>query len=151
VVIAETPAVRTHFDDTCFQFFTSDDPADLARALRELYYDPARAVPMVEAASCRYRAYSWEEQRHVYSSAVLSTIPQRERRIAPSPALSLNLAEPNYQHSALEEPAVAVEAAPSWGHSPALAVTEWGGVVTPIEERGVYMSGMSKPVEESAI
>ena len=50
VVIAETPAVRTHFDDLCFQFFTSNDPADLARALRELYYNPDRALRMISSA-----------------------------------------------------------------------------------------------------
>jgi len=71
VVIAETPAVLTHFDDSCFQFFRSDDPVDLARALRDLYYDPERALDMVEAASRRYRAYAWEAQRFIYRDAVL--------------------------------------------------------------------------------
>jgi glycosyltransferase involved in cell wall biosynthesis len=75
VVIAETPAVRTHFDDSCFQFFASDDPADLARALRELYHSPARALAMVDEASARYRAYDWEAQRHLYCKAVFGAVP----------------------------------------------------------------------------
>jgi hypothetical protein len=76
VVIAETSAVRTHFDDSCFQFFASDDPADLARALLELYHDPQRALEMIESADCRYRVYSWETQRHVYAAALLDGVPQ---------------------------------------------------------------------------
>jgi glycosyltransferase involved in cell wall biosynthesis len=142
VVIAETPAVRTHFDEVCFQFFTSDDAVDLARALRELYYDPARAVKMVEASSCRYQTYNWEAQRHVYCAAVLGAISERKRRVTPSPELSERV-------NPAELPVVPVEATPSWAHSPALAVTtDWG---TPMEDRGVYLGGMAKPVEESAI
>jgi glycosyltransferase involved in cell wall biosynthesis len=76
VVIAETSAIRTHFDESCFQFFASDDPADLARALRELYNNPDRAVAMVKAASRLYRAYAWDAQRHVYCGAVLGGVPQ---------------------------------------------------------------------------
>ena len=84
VVIAETPAVRTHFDESNFEFFTSDDPADLARALRDLYYNPARASEMIESASERYRAYAWEAQRHVYCAAALGTAPQ----YVPAPVVS---------------------------------------------------------------
>ena len=76
VVIAETSAVRTHFDESCFEFFESDNPADLARALRDLYHQPHRAVSMVEAASYRYRAYAWEEQREIYREAALGALPQ---------------------------------------------------------------------------
>jgi glycosyltransferase involved in cell wall biosynthesis len=84
VVIAETPAIRTHFDDSCFQFFTSDDPADLARALREVYHNPDRALRMIESASRRYRGYAWEAQRHIYCQAALGAVPQQVRgRIAP--------------------------------------------------------------------
>lgn len=83
VVIAETSAVRTHFDDSCFQFFASDDPADLARALRALYHEPVRALGMIESASRRYRAYAWEAQRHIYCETVLGIAPQDARdRIA---------------------------------------------------------------------
>jgi glycosyltransferase involved in cell wall biosynthesis len=82
VVIAETAAVRSHFDDACFQFFASDDPADLARALLGIYRDPARARAMVESASRRYRAYSWETQRHVYCRTVLGARDARTIRDA---------------------------------------------------------------------
>ena len=75
VVIAETSAVRTHFDDSCFEFFTSDDPVDLARALRDPH-NPSRSLEMVELSSRRYRGYAWEAQRHVYCDAVLGTAPQ---------------------------------------------------------------------------
>jgi glycosyltransferase involved in cell wall biosynthesis len=76
VVIAETAAVRTHFDESCFQFFASDDPADLARALRELYHDPDRALAMIESAGSRYLEYDWDAQRHVYCSAALGSVPE---------------------------------------------------------------------------
>jgi glycosyltransferase involved in cell wall biosynthesis len=125
VVIAETPAVRTHFDDSCFQFFTSDDPIDLARALRDLYYDPARALTMVESASCRYRAYSWDAQRHVYSAAVLGLIPEPELDRIPQGRVATT--EPANMTS------VAVEATPS------LPSMDWSGMVTPAEDRDPHI------------
>src|SRR5205814_6432725 len=80
VVIAETSSVRTHFDDSCFQFFASDDPADLARALRDVYLDPVRTLEMIESASRRYRGYAWEAQRHVYCAALLGVARKDVRR-----------------------------------------------------------------------
>jgi hypothetical protein len=92
VAIAETSAVRTHFDDTCFQFFTSDDPTDLARALRDLYHNPLRALEMVESSSRRYRVYAWEAQRHVYRDAVLGLVPQeRAPHVAPAELVPVTL------------------------------------------------------------
>jgi glycosyltransferase involved in cell wall biosynthesis len=154
VVIAETPAVRTHFDDSCFQFFASDDPADLASALRDLYYSPARALTMIESATTRYRAYDWDAQRHVYSDAVLSVIPQRIRR-------RLASQEQVAHGNTASMPAIAMET------TPAFSSFDWSGVVMPVEEGSIYMrpiaieqnstlpaidwSGIVMPVEESAI
>jgi glycosyltransferase involved in cell wall biosynthesis len=139
VVIAETSAVRTHFDDTCFQFFESDDPADMARALRQLYFNPARALEMIEAASCRYRAYSWEAQRHIYCEAVIGSAaqaPVAPRRVRAAHAKTAN------------EVAVAMEAAGSQSSIPSL---DLGGLVMPIEEGGMYLSGMAIPIEDRGI
>jgi glycosyltransferase involved in cell wall biosynthesis len=137
VVIAETPAVRTHFDEACFQFFVSDDATDLARALRDLYYNPLRALAMVESASRRYRTYAWEAQRHVYCDAVLGLAPQ----YAPAPLVP-------------QEPIVHVPAVPQYApaliasqehisHVPAvmeatlaMSSMDRSGVVTPVEEVG---------------
>lgn len=142
VVIAETPAVRTHFDDSCFQFFASDDPADLARALRDLYHNPARALEMIESASCRYRAYAWEAQRHVYCDAVLGAVPQ----YAPGPDVS-------------EEPAAHVPAVPTVPAVPQLAPALIASqervahvpsmVETTLARSSMDLSGMVTPVEEA--
>ncbi len=75
VVIAETTAVGAHFDPACFGFFASDDPVDLARALRDLYQHPERVPQMIEAASRRYRQYTWEIQEEIYRTAVFGTQP----------------------------------------------------------------------------
>lgn len=138
VVIAETSAVRTHFDDSCFQFFTSDDPADLARALCELYHSPARAAAMIESASLRYRAYSWEAQRHIYREALLGAIPE------PAHAIPVSQERPTHLSTADLVP-VAVEAIPSQPSR------DLGGIVMPAEEGSIYLSGMAVPETEVGI
>jgi glycosyltransferase involved in cell wall biosynthesis len=148
VVIAETPAVRTHFDDECFQFFNSDDPADLARALRELYYDPARARDMIEAASARYRSYAWEAQRHVYCQAVFGPAPQYV-----SGAVE---AEENVAHMPVMPqlaPALVASQGPI-AHVPAVVeaslrpARELAAVSRPVDGDGGYLAGMVSQVEE---
>lgn len=144
VVIAETPAVRTHFDDSCFQFFTSDDPADLARALRDLYHNPARAVAMIEAAGERYRAYAWEAQRHIYADAVLGVTPG----VAQVPEVAAGrMASPEIIPDAGSAalPAVAVPAIP------VPAALDLGEMATPVEEGGIYLGGRITPETEVRI
>jgi len=168
VVIAETPAVRTHFDDSCFQFFTSNDPADLARALRELYYRPERALTMIESAAIRYRAYDWDAQRHVYGEAVLNVGRQRAHRPVvtrrpqmhvnppsmPSVAVRGNSALASMDWSgmvaAMDDreaytPSVAIEATPT------LTSFDWSGMVSAIEDREVYLRGAATPNEDGSI
>ncbi len=87
VVIAETTAVRAHFDPTCLEFFRSDEPTDLARALLDLYQHPARVPGMTEAASRQYRQYAWEIQGRIYHTAVVGTPPT-----SPTPLTSLEQA-----------------------------------------------------------
>ncbi|HST06301.1 MAG TPA: glycosyltransferase family 4 protein [Chloroflexia bacterium] len=140
VVIAETPAVRTHFDESCFEFFKSDDPADLARALRNLYRNPGRAVEMIESATCRYRAYAWEAQRNVYTDAILGLVPRyAPGRTAPQ--------ERERTADAASPTMVAVPVEPS----PALATMDWSGMATPIDDRGMYLSGMATQIEDRSI
>jgi 1,2-diacylglycerol 3-beta-glucosyltransferase len=138
VVIAETSAVRTHFDDSCFQFFASDDPADLARALRELYLNPVRALEMVESAGRRYRGYAWEAQRHVYCAAVLGGAKKDVRRRIASRERAAHI-------NPTDLPAVVVEAT---SMQPAM---DLGGMVTPIEDGGIYLSGKVTPEREVGI
>lgn len=75
VVIAETAAVRAYFDDTSFQYFASDDPADLARTILHLYHHPERARQMVEHATWQSQAYHWDVQRELYCQAVRGVSP----------------------------------------------------------------------------
>jgi len=75
VVIAETAAVRAYFDESCFEFFVSDDPVDLARSILALYHHPERAQSMVEHASRQYRDYAWDAQKEIYRRAVLGAAP----------------------------------------------------------------------------
>jgi hypothetical protein len=133
VVIAETSAVRTHFDDSCFQFFTSGDPADLARALLDLYHDPDRALAMIEAASCRYRSYAWEAQSHVYCEAVAGSVP--EYLPAPVPAVP--------QAASVHVPVVPqlarglIASQERIAHVPSVVQSmEFSSMVAPIEEGG---------------
>lgn len=83
VVISRTAAVRAYFDDASFAFFESDDPADLARAIRELYHQPARARTMIEHASEEYQRYAWSVQQHVYLDAVLGEAPSASAEAQP--------------------------------------------------------------------
>jgi glycosyltransferase involved in cell wall biosynthesis len=138
VVIAETPAVRTHFDESCFQFFASDDPADLARALRELYHNPIRALEMVDSASSRYRAYGWDAQRHVYCETVFGGAPQ----FAPGRIASQERAVHVTSADLLP---VMVEAIP------ALSTLELSAVPIPVEEEAIYLGEMAMPVEEGGL
>jgi glycosyltransferase involved in cell wall biosynthesis len=144
VVIAETPAVRTHFDDSCFQFFTSDDPADLARALRDLYHNPARAGAMVEAAGERYRAYSWEAQRLIYYDAVFGGVTG----VAPVPeGPAVRTAAPEITPDA----GTAVAPAVSVPVIPVAAALDLGEMATPVEDGGVYLGSRITPETEVRI
>ncbi len=78
VVISETSAVRAYFDADSFEYFVSDEPADLARAILDLYRDPARARRLVDRAGRQYRRYAWDVQQQIYCRAVLGLPAGRE-------------------------------------------------------------------------
>jgi glycosyltransferase involved in cell wall biosynthesis len=151
VVIAETPAVRTHFDDSCFQFFTSDDPADLARALRELYYNPARAADMIEAASRRYRGYAWEAQRHIYRDAALGTATRHAPATAAAhekPRVPATVTEPIPHVPAVPQlaPVLVVSNEPMahvTSHVPSV-------VEASLARSSMDLSGMGAPIEDAS-
>jgi hypothetical protein len=52
------------------EFFRSDDPEDLARAIRDVQGRPERRREMVERASALYAQYRWPQQREIYRRAV---------------------------------------------------------------------------------
>ena len=81
-IVARTAAVEAYFDDSCLQLFTSDDPADLARAIRELAADPERRERMVRRAAEVSEPYRWVHQRTRYLALVDQLAARVERAVA---------------------------------------------------------------------
>jgi len=73
VICSRTHSVEAYFGRDCFQYFTADDPEDLARAIRELRGDPERAAKLVETAAATVEPYRWPRQRERYEVYVGST------------------------------------------------------------------------------
>jgi glycosyltransferase involved in cell wall biosynthesis len=69
-LMSRTRSVEAYFDDDCFAWFESNDPADLARAIRRLHADPALADELVANAAARNAPYRWEHQRDHYQQVV---------------------------------------------------------------------------------
>jgi glycosyltransferase involved in cell wall biosynthesis len=82
VIISRTRAVEAYFPDTCFQFFTSGDDVDLARAIRELYQDPGSSARMVEEAARVNEAYRWPRQREHYLAIIQDILPGPRKAMA---------------------------------------------------------------------
>ena len=79
VLASRTRAVDAYFGDDCFELFESDDPADLARAIRALHTDPARRAQLVDRATRRNELYRWPRQRAHYLGIVRSAMRSRVR------------------------------------------------------------------------
>ncbi|NMO90388.1 glycosyltransferase [Actinomycetospora sp. TBRC 11914] len=77
VVASRTRSMAETFGDGV-ELFTSDDPADLARAVRALHHDPARRAELVAAAHARSRPLRWERQRLRYLAVVADLLAGRE-------------------------------------------------------------------------
>jgi glycosyltransferase involved in cell wall biosynthesis len=74
-VISRTRSVQNYFDEGCFEYFDAGDPADLARALRELYQRPELGDRLVERAAEVNEPYRWPRQKEVYRRAVEALLP----------------------------------------------------------------------------
>ena len=70
VVISRTTAVQAYFGDDCFQMFESGDERDLARAIYELYADPAKRERLPHRAREVGEPYRWTHQRDRYLRVV---------------------------------------------------------------------------------
>jgi glycosyltransferase involved in cell wall biosynthesis len=70
VVISRTSAVQAYFGDDCFQMFESGDERDLARAIYELYADPAKRERLPHRAREVGEPYRWIHQRDRYIRVV---------------------------------------------------------------------------------
>jgi len=73
-IVSRTRSVEDYFDDSCFQMFTSGDQHDLARAIGELYRDPALGERLAQQASRVNERYRWPRQRELYLRIVAGLI-----------------------------------------------------------------------------
>jgi glycosyltransferase involved in cell wall biosynthesis len=76
-IVSWTRSVADYFDPAAVECFRSDDPEDLARAIREVQRDPERRNEMVRQASAAYAEYRWPRQREIYRRAVESLARRR--------------------------------------------------------------------------
>jgi len=70
VIISRTRAVEAYFADGCFRMFESENVADLAQAIRELYADPDLCTRLVSRASEVSEPYRWPYQKKGYLAVV---------------------------------------------------------------------------------
>jgi glycosyltransferase involved in cell wall biosynthesis len=70
VITSWTRSVAEYFDDEAVEFFTADDPEDLARAIRRLHADPARRAALVDGAARESEPLRWARQRELYLSLI---------------------------------------------------------------------------------
>lgn len=87
-VVSRTRSVVEYYGESCFQLFESDDPADLARAIRELYEQPELRQRLVTEALRVSEPYRWQYQREHYQRIVADLI---ERRQPAAPATRIGL------------------------------------------------------------
>ena len=72
VITSRTRSVEAYFSEDAFLYFTSDDPEDLARAIRRLYAEPELGDRLVKRAEEEVEPYRWPHQRARYQRYVLS-------------------------------------------------------------------------------
>jgi glycosyltransferase involved in cell wall biosynthesis len=75
-IVSRTRSVEECFDESCFKMFTSNDPHDLARAIRELEGDPELAEAMARRAAQVATPYAWAHQRDVYKRTIERVLSQ---------------------------------------------------------------------------
>jgi glycosyltransferase involved in cell wall biosynthesis len=66
VVMSRTRSVEAYFGEECFAYFISNDPEDMARAIRVVAEDSDRRGRLVACATERAEPYRWKHQRAVY-------------------------------------------------------------------------------------
>jgi glycosyltransferase involved in cell wall biosynthesis len=70
MVVSRTRSVEQLLDPSAFELFESDDPADLARAIRAVRADPDRRAELVRRAAVAVEPYRWPQQRRIYLEVV---------------------------------------------------------------------------------
>ena len=79
-IVSRTRSVETYFDEECFAWFESNDPQELARAIRRLHDDPDWARALVERAALRNEPYRWAHQREHYLEVIRRTTESDHHR-----------------------------------------------------------------------
>ena len=69
-ISSRTRSVERYFDESCLGFFASDDPVDLARAIRELHGDPELRRGLAERAAATAEPYRWPHERQRYLAII---------------------------------------------------------------------------------
>jgi glycosyltransferase involved in cell wall biosynthesis len=70
VLMSRTRSVEAYFDEDSFEYFESDDPLALARAIARLHGDPERGAALVDHAAEVLEPYRWPRQREIYRGYV---------------------------------------------------------------------------------
>ncbi|MEY2474821.1 MAG: hypothetical protein QOG87_136 [Actinomycetota bacterium] len=78
-LVSRTRSVEAYFDDAAFALFRSDDPEDLARAIRGMVHDPQRRAEMVEAAARQGDAHRWPPNAARYVGVIERAAGLRRR------------------------------------------------------------------------
>jgi glycosyltransferase involved in cell wall biosynthesis/peptidoglycan/xylan/chitin deacetylase (PgdA/CDA1 family) len=78
VVMSRTRSVQAYFDERCFEYFASDDPQALARALERLYRQPERRADLVRRAAEALEPYRWPHQRAIYQGYIARVLHPRQ-------------------------------------------------------------------------
>jgi glycosyltransferase involved in cell wall biosynthesis len=79
VAVSRTRSVVETFPSGCFEWFDSDDPVDLAAAIRRLHADPIRRARLVATAAAATEPFRWSRQRAGYLSVVDDLLGGRRR------------------------------------------------------------------------
>jgi glycosyltransferase involved in cell wall biosynthesis/peptidoglycan/xylan/chitin deacetylase (PgdA/CDA1 family) len=78
VIMSRTRSVQAYFDESCFEYFDSDDPQALAEAIKRLERDRERRRALVQRAAEALEPYRWPRQRAIYQNYI-------ERVLHPEP------------------------------------------------------------------
>jgi glycosyltransferase involved in cell wall biosynthesis len=70
VVASRTPGLEAYLDDGMVEYFTAEDPADLAASLRRLHDDDERRRALVRKADAYHRRNGWPAVATAYTSRI---------------------------------------------------------------------------------
>jgi glycosyltransferase involved in cell wall biosynthesis len=73
-IVSRTRSVEAYFEEGCLQMFTAGDERDLARAIQELWANPALREQLVSRATQANQPYRWPLQRQRYQEIVRTLI-----------------------------------------------------------------------------